>query len=294
MTSLSVKGYASIAAGSILFGLIAIFVKLLTGMPLGSIIFFRLLFALAVMALYLYLCGRVGELRPGEKKIYLLMLGMFQAGTMLAFFASVEYTTVSIAVLLLYTAPIYVALLSPRLLDEHGNHTSLFALAISIAGVILVVQPQTAFHTADKSYLTGIAAGFASGVSYAGMILTSRYIKNDYKGRQQAAWALFLTMIIFIPYSWAAPSGVLKENLLLLILFGLVSSSALVLYLGGLTSVRAHDASIIALLEPVSAVVFSFIILKEPISLFTIMGGGLILISALMVGLAGQEYTPDG
>ncbi|MCL7413775.1 MAG: EamA/RhaT family transporter, partial [ANME-2 cluster archaeon] len=60
------KGQVQIALAAVLFGLIGIFVKLTTQMPLGSIIFYRLLFGLAAIALFLGCCGRLGELRPGD------------------------------------------------------------------------------------------------------------------------------------------------------------------------------------------------------------------------------------
>ena len=125
------KGYIQIATAAVLFGLIGIFVKLTTQMPLGSIIFYRLLFGLVAIALFFTCCRRLSEMRLGQKKQYILLLGLLQAGTMLSYFLSVKYTSVSIAVLLLYTAPIYVTLLSPLLLKEYINRRSIFALAIS-------------------------------------------------------------------------------------------------------------------------------------------------------------------
>ncbi|KAF5420141.1 MAG: Permease of the drug/metabolite transporter (DMT) superfamily, partial [Candidatus Methanocomedens sp.] len=68
---------------------------------------------LVAIALFFTCCRRLSELRLGQKKQYILLLGLMQAGTMLSYFLSVKYTSVSIAALLLYTAPVYVTLLSP-------------------------------------------------------------------------------------------------------------------------------------------------------------------------------------
>lgn len=278
------KGQVQIALAAILFGLIGIFVKLITQMPLGSIIFYRLVFGLAAIALFLGYCGRLGELRPGDKKFFVLLLGIFQAVTMLSYFISVKYTSVSIAVLLLYTAPVYVTLLSPGILKENISRSSIMALGISMAGVIMVIRPGIMFPGEDAMYIIGLAAGLVSGLSYASMTLTSRYLRNHYSGMTQAAWALFITMMLFLPYSTAVPGMVLLDNLYVLILFGLLpTAAALILYLSALKHVRAQNASIIALLEPVSAVVFAFIILSEPVAFTTMMGGGLILLGAVLV-----------
>jgi len=167
------KGYIQIATAAVLFGLIGIFVKLTTQMPLGSIIFYRLLFGLFAIALFFACCRRLSELRLGQKKQYILLLGLMQAGTMLSYFLSVKYTSVSIAALLLYTAPVYVTLLSPFLLKEYINRRSIFALTISIIGVILVIRPGTLFQDVNNTYLIGLAAGLVSGLFYGGMTLTS-------------------------------------------------------------------------------------------------------------------------
>ncbi len=203
---------------------------------------------------------------------------------MLFYFLSVKYTSVSIAALLLYTAPVYVTLLSPFLLKEYINHRSIFALAISIIGVILVIRPDTLFQDVDHTYLIGLAAGLLSGLLYGGMIITSRYLKDDYTGTTQGTWALLITLILFTPYSVAITAEVLLDNLVVLVLFGIISTAlAIVLYLSGLMQVRAQNASIVALLEPASAVVFAYLILSEPITVSMLAGGALILLGAVII-----------
>jgi drug/metabolite transporter (DMT)-like permease len=284
MLSPLLKGHVQVASASILYGTIGIFVSLTSQMPIGSIIFYRLLFGIAAIAIFFACCGRLNELHPKEKKQHLLLLGILQAGTMLSYFVSVKYTTVSIAVLLLYTAPIYVTILSPLTLQEPITRHSLSALLLSLAGVILIIRPGAVLHDTDSIYLIGLGCGLISGLFYACMILTSRYLKGFYTGTAQAAWAIFITLTIFIPYSTAVSRGVLLDNLYLLIILGLLPTAAsLTLYFSGLAYVRAQNASIIALLEPVSAVVLAAIILSQPITSTILAGGALILLSALLV-----------
>lgn len=276
------KGYIEVAAASILFGLIGIFVKFISGMPLGSIIFYRELFGLFFISFYLYARGDLRTLWLQEKKGFIILLGLFQAGTMLAYFTSIKYTTVSIAVLLLYTSPVYVTLLSPLILKEHITRRTLLALPVSILGVIFVIQPGA--EAVNGMYIIGIAVGMVSGLSLAAMTLTSRYLRNYYSGTAQGTWAVLITLIIFVPYSGAVPAEILKDNLVVLVLFGLLPTAfATVLYLSGFRHIRAQHGSIIGLIEPISAVALAFIILDESISWITLVGGGLILAAALLV-----------
>lgn len=276
------KGYLEVVAGSILFGLIGIFVKLIEQMPLGAIIFFRLFFGLFAIALYLAYTGRFNEITLKDKKMYVLMLGIFQAGAMFAYFISIRYTTVPIAVLLLYTAPIYIILISPFILKEPVTRHSLSALAISIAGVIMVIQPgELDMHGMN---IIGLTTGLISGLFYALYILTSRYLRDNYTGTSQASWALFVTLVIFSPYSATVSLSDVLNNLHVLLLFGLIPTAmGAILYLSGLRKVRAQSASIIGLLEPGSAVFFAFMILNEPISYTTLIGGSLILSGAVLI-----------
>ncbi len=274
------KGYSQVIAASILYGLIGIFIKLIGDMPLGSIIFYRLLFGLAAVTLYLAVSGRFFEMRLKEKKSYLLMLGLFEAAAVMANFYSIRYTTVSIAVLLLYTTPIYVTLLSPLVLKEKITPRSIVALALSVMGVVMVVQPQSR----DSINIIGVALGLASGLLFALMILTSRKIRDIYTGTAQATWSMIISIIVFSPFAFAVSAQVLKNDLFLIILFGLLPTAiGGILYFNGLRWVKAQSASIISLLEPVSAVVFAFIILSEPIAITTVIGGGFILLGAAFI-----------
>ncbi len=281
------KGYSQVIAASILYGLIGIFIKLIDDMPLGSIIFYRLLFGLAAVTLYLAVSGRFFEMKLKEKKRYLLMLGLFEAAAVMANFYSIRYITVSIAVLLLYTTPIYITLLSPLVLKEKITSRSIITLALSVTGVVMVVQPQTQ----NGINVIGVALGLASGLLFALMILTSRKIKDIYTGTAQATWSMIISIIVFSPNAFAVSADVLKNDLYLIILFGLLPTAiGGILYFNGLRLVRAQSASIISLLEPVSAVVFAFMILSEPIAFSTVLGGGFILLGA---GLIGREDTSE-
>lgn len=287
---LHLRGGIEVAAGSILFGLIGIFVKLIMNMPLESIIFYRLLFGTACIVLYLLCCGDIHEIKPKEKKKILMLLGIFQAGAMLSYFSAITYTSVSVAVFLLYTAPMYVILLSPLVLKENISMQSLSALALSIAGVILVAQPQQIFHEVFTNVI-GTLAGILSGIFYALMILTSRFLRHYYTGIAQACWAFIIAMVVFFPYAEVS-SDILYTNLHLLILFGLLpTAGGAVLYLNGLRFIKAQNASVIGLIEPISAVLFAFLILKEVISTTTLVGGGLILCGAVLAGRENALQT---
>lgn len=249
-------------------------------MSAQSIIFYRVLFAFAIFFIYIIISGNLNILEPKDKKIYLVIFGMLQAGTMLAFFSSLMKGSVSIAVLLLYTAPVYITLFSPWLLKEKSTNSGMIALFFSILGIILIVDPGKLDF---QNYPAGISAGILSGILYAFQIMTSKYISPIYSGYSQAFWSFPIAIIMLLPVG-IAPFRIVLDNLVYIILLSIFPTIlAVSLYFNGLKKVRAQSASILGLIEPVSAIILSVLILNERISLLEMIGGTLILIGAAIV-----------
>lgn len=122
------SGYGEIIIAAVLWSLAGIFAKQIHGMSAQSIIFYRVILAFAIFFIFILISGNLKIIKLKDKKIYLLLFGIMQAGTMLAFFISILEGSVSIAVLLLYTAPVYITILSPWLLKEKSTKKGLSPL----------------------------------------------------------------------------------------------------------------------------------------------------------------------
>jgi drug/metabolite transporter (DMT)-like permease len=97
---------------------------------------------------------------------------------------------------------------------------------------------------------------------------------------------------MFSPYAGSVSMPVLHDNLYALVLFGLLLSSiGILLYFNGLAKVDPHKGSIISLLEPVCAIVFSYFVLHEALTNKIIIGCALILAGAF---IAVKEKTDYG
>lgn len=280
MKSIRLSGYGEIITAAVLWGTAGIFAEMISGMTAQSIIFYRVAFAFTILLVFFILSGNLKKLRLQDKKKYLVLFSVFQISTMLAYFISLKESSVQVAVLLLYTAPVYVTLFSPLFLKEGSTKKGLLALCIAIAGVILIIDPGK-LETSWGS--TGILAGLISGISYAFQIITSKYISKSYTGYSQAFWSFMIGAIILLPVAFV-PVEVVSGNLADLILLAIIPTIlAVSLYFNGLKKVRASNASILGLIEPVSAVILSAIILHENISVPVILGGALILIGGAIV-----------
>jgi len=274
------KGYGEIITASVLWGTAGILVKMISGMTALSIIFYRVTLAFMIFIVFFSISGNLNKLRLKDKKLYLVLFSVLQITTMLTFFISIMEASVPIAVLLLYTAPLYVTVFSPLLLKERSTGKGWLALCLSIAGVILIIDPGK-LELSLK--LTGIIAGMLSGISYAFQIMTSKHISKSYSGFNQAFWSFMIAMLLLLPFA-AVPLDVVSGNIGYLILLAIFPTIlAISLYFNGLNKVRAASASILGLIEPVSAVILSILILHESISIPVMLGGALILMGGAIV-----------
>jgi drug/metabolite transporter (DMT)-like permease len=274
------EGYGEIITASVLWGTAGIFAKMISGMSAQSIIFYRVAIAFAVLFLFFILSGNRSRLRLSDKRYYLVLFSVLQVITMLTFFESILNASVSVAVLLLYTAPVYVTIFSPMLLKERSTGKGWMALVLSIAGVILMVYPGNVDFSVRS---TGIIAGIFSGISYAFQIMTSRHLSKSYSGYSQAFWSFLIAALLLLPAA-VVPSEIIIENSIYLLMLAVFPTIlAVSLYFNGLKKVRAANASILGLIEPLSAVVFSMIILHDSISILVMMGGALILAGGAIV-----------
>lgn len=274
------KGYGEIITAAVLWGTAGTLVRMISDMTALNIIFFRVTLAFIILLFIFSLSGSLNKLRLKDKKRYLLLFSLLQITTMLTFFISIMEASVAIAVLLLYTAPLYVTAFSPLLLKERSTGKGWMALALSIAGVILIIDP---LKIDISLKLTGIIAGMLSGVSYGFQILISKHISKSYSGYSQAFWSFMIAMLLLLPFA-AVSLDIVSGNIGYLILLAIFPTIlAISLYFNGLNKVRAASASILGLIEPVSAVIFSLLILHESIPIPVMLGGALILMGGAIV-----------
>lgn len=287
----SFKPYSEVITGSIIYGTIGVFLDRVQDMSVGSVLFCRLFFGLCMIFFYLLLSGSLKQLMPGRNKKYLLLLGFLNAVTGICYFSAIRYSGISIAVLLLYTAPVYVNLLAPSILGEKSSSKSLLPLLLSVAGVILITRPGEVLVSLStgSDFMKGLFFGLLSGFSFGTTIVTIRYLRHDYTGISQTFWLTGISLLFMLPSAFLTPTSVFLRNFNTLFLFGLTITFAAILYLKGISGIRAQTGSILALLEPVSGIFFDTVILKSPLYISTFLGCVLILTAAYLVSRKETE-----
>ena len=289
--------HLAVLLGCILYGMTGLFLAGIHNLSITSVIFYRLLFGLIFIFIFLLATDRLGELKPGKRKSRLLLQGIFVMVNMFFYFLCVRETCFSIAILLEYTAPIYVMLASPFVLKEKVGKESIAALFLAVTGVYLVIRPEGGFGNLEfsGSRLIGIASGLFAGMLLAVIIMNVRILKRDHSEFAIAFWGTAISCLLMLPFAFETPFPVLAPNLPILVVFGVVSVGiGGVLTTIGYANLQSQTGSLLALIEPVAGVFFDLVFLGVALSAGTLAGCILVLAAAVIVSYPSSASGARG
>jgi drug/metabolite transporter (DMT)-like permease len=286
-------GIALVLAGAVCFSTAILFVRLVEGLGALSIAFYRALFGWLFLALFTTRQRDPWQVRRYRAMIpRLVLLGVAVSLTVSLYTYAIRHTTAANAVLLVNSAPIYVALFGPALLGEpRARHTGL-SLGLAIVGIVLVADP----GNLDLRWgtLNGIAAGALSGLTYAVAMLIGRGLRGRVSGLTQTLWSLGITALVLLPWAFRPPMHALSAALPYLVPLGIFSLGLSYLtYFMGLARTRAQVVSVVALFEPVSGILIGMLAFGEVPAPLGWMGAGLVLLSMYLITRPQHHNNQD-
>ena len=195
-------------------------------------------------------------------------------------FEAYNYTTVATATLCYYLAPILVILAAPMILKTKMTLRKAICAAVAMVGMVFVsgVFP-SGFSSASE--WKGILYGIGAAALYACVILTNQKISGispeDRTVVQLSVAGLSLLPYVLLTESFPLPA-LAPVSVILLIITGIVHTGlAYRLYLGSMEKLEAHTVALFSYIDPILAIFLSAVLLKEPLSLSTILGAVMIL-----------------
>lgn len=285
------KKYASlcIIMAGCLWGTMGLFVRKLNAMGLSSMEIVELRCIIASLVLFPVSYARDKSLLKIEKRNLpsLVASGIFSIVFFnFCYFSTISIMNLSAAAILLYTAPIFVMLMSLLLFREPLTGRKVLALLLAFCGCCLVSGIMSA--SASLS-VKGILLGLGSGFGYALYSIFSRVSLNqglrsvtitDYTFLFAALAGVFFT-------DFSAIGGAVGEYGLGFLLFALVYTLVTtvlpyLLYTAGLQYVETGAASVMASVEPVVATVLGFLVFSETPS-FSALAGIVLVLAALFL-----------
>ncbi len=198
---------------------------------------------------------------------------------------AIEQVGISVAVVLLYTSPLFVVLFSSILLGEKITWVKLTSIILLLTGTFFVVQAyQVSLFMLNFS---GILLGLGAGLTFG---LLSVFSKISLVKADQLAKIFYLFLFGSVFLSFVCPPWLIFEYeftfAAFLALSGLVviaTIAAYTLYILGLTRLEAGQGSIAVAVEPVAAIMFAFIFMGEVLSFGQYLGVGLVLCGIYLV-----------
>jgi RarD protein len=279
------------------FGTISIFVKKIS-LSSGEIALFRAIIASILIVVYKLLSGNKLSLSNIKKDV----AALFISGTAIGFnwillFQAYKYTTVSIATLSYYFAPVIVIVACPLLFKEKLTMKQTICFIMATVGLILVIGINGAGKS--SSNLVGIGFGLGAALLYATVVLINKFIKNV-NGIDRTLIQFLAAIIVLTPYLLVT-TGIHIGNLdragiINLLILGIVHTGiCYCLYFSSIKDLNGQQVSILSYIDPLVAIIVSVSILGEPILLLQVIGGMMILGFTLLneIKLGGVKGPRD-
>jgi drug/metabolite transporter (DMT)-like permease len=291
---MQMRGYILIIAASILWGTLGIFAKLSFeyGILPETLIALRLAIGFATLAVVLMLFNRDSLKIQKADVLHLLIFGTFAIALQrVSYFYAVDLTTATVAAILFYTYPVFVTIAASFLLKEKIKLEELVAIVLTFFGVALVVKVYDV--SLFNVNMMGIVFGLLSSILFTLYFMMAKKLRSRY-----ASWTLTfygdgigaLTLAPII--SLSLPEIMEFPIQLWWLIFTIAwipSLLAYLLYSYALRYVKASKGSILSVIEPLSAAVFSTIFIRESLEKPQMMGIALALIGVVLLFRRGKS-----
>jgi RarD protein len=268
-----------LVASMFIFGTLSPFVRNIS-VTSGELALYRAVLAAVCIGGYLLISRQTIDFKTIRKEFLLLLISGGAMGfNWILLFQAYKYTTVSVATLSYYFAPVIVTAACPILFREKLTWKQIVCFVMSTIGLVLITV--TGNMTGGGKDLIGIAFGLGAAVLYASVVLLNKFIKNV-AGIHRTFLQFLAAIIVLAPYV-ACTSGVTLGGMDFtgwgcLLVVGLIhTGAAYCLYFSSLRDLPGQKAAILSYVDPLVAVIISVTVLGEAMGPLQILGGGLIL-----------------
>ena len=261
-----------------IFGTLAPFVRNIN-VSSGELALYRAVLAAVLIGLFFLVTKQRIPFKKIKKDIPLLLFsGIAMGFNWILLFEAYKYTTVSVATLSYYFAPVLVTVICPLLFKERLTAKQIICFVMSTAGLVLITGIG---DLSGNKNLTGILFGLGAAVLYATVILLNKFIKNV-DGIHRTFLQFTAAIAVLVPYVLFT-SGITLQTLdkkgwVNLLIVGLFHTGiTYCMYFSSLKDLPGQKAAILSYIDPLVAIIISVTLLGEEITVTQIVGGILIL-----------------
>lgn len=267
------------------FAAATVFAKYVTNIseiPAIEVTFFRVSLGTIVAAMYMW--HTKTSFRP--KKIKLVIArALFSFSALVAFFYSVEHSSVTNGNMLNMTYPVFIFILAPLLGLEKLNKLSLLFLITAMTGIYLVIFPD--FSNINKGDLIGLLSGILAAFAIISLSVAREYDSTVLIVFYLMAIGTVCNAVMMAPV-FVMPTG---KELPALLASGIMGLTGQILLTMGYKHVTAKAGSMVSSSRILFAALMGFIFFSEALYVRVIVGGLLIIISIIGVSILHKQKT---
>lgn len=287
------KGVALVFLSALGFSLLPIFAIFAYREGAGVLTLLFLRFTLAALFLFAYLGLKKQSAAVSRRQLALLFAlgGVLYSAQSSLFFGSLHYIPASMTSLMLYTYPLFVALLAAVVDKERLTVQNLLAIALSMTGLVFVLGA-----SAEAVNATGVLMALGAAVIYSAYLVIGTRVVRELSPlvttAYVASFAAFSMLIAggaggslnfaLTPTAWLAVAGIVAFATIM----------AMLTLFRGLELIGPTRASILSMLEPLLTFAFSALLFGDRFTALQLAGGAAVLAGAAMVVLSRAKEEP--
>ena len=257
------RGVLAIAGAALLWSSGGVGIKAVAAPPLKVACYRSAVAAVALMLLF--------RPTPARRGLVFVATAACYAACLTTFVVATKWTTAANAIFLQYSGVIWVLLLSPWVVGEGRRPEDGLAIGVALAGMALFFADR--INVGGRS---GDLLGLASGVFFAGVVLT---LRRERGGGAEAVvtWGNALVALVLLPFVTDGP-GLTGRDAAIVVFLGVVQiAAAYMCFVRGLEHVTATEAALLGMAEPVTNPIWVGLVLREVPSPWAFAGGALVL-----------------
>ena len=251
-------------------------ISILSHLPSGVFVFFRVIFAFVFIAYILYRKEGFSNFFELKDFKYLFLSGLFLALNWVLFFWAIEIAGANLAVIIYYAGPIFAIVLATIFLKEPITLKLVISTILVILGVVLSVGGINGFNK-------GAIIALLAALSYALLGFFSKLATLKHSSFKVTTWQILISIILTSPFIFIDNFTLSAKTLLIVAIAGIIHTAlALFLWYDSLKYISVSLASILAYLDIFFALILNYLFLNQTPTISQIIGSILIVVAGVV------------